>query len=64
MRNGKFKYQDSQSNEFIVKRIDSIHVDSCKNMNVVLYSKINWKSDCKYEMTIYKVNDSLYNPII
>jgi hypothetical protein len=64
IKNGSFKYLDSQSNEFIVQRRDSIQVDSCKSVNFVIHSKINWKSDCEYEMTIYKVNDTLYNPII
>ncbi len=64
IKNGSFKYLDSRSNEFIVQRKDSIQVDSCKSVNFVIHSKINWKSDCEYEMTIYKVNDTLYNPII
>lgn len=64
IKNGNFKYLDSQSNEFIVQRKDSIQIDSCKSVNFVIHSKINWKSDCEYEMTIYKVNDTLYTPII
>lgn len=64
IKNGKFKYLDSQSNEFIVKRIDSIQVDSCTTVNFVYHSKIHWKSECEYEMTVFKVNDSLYNQIL
>lgn len=64
VKNGKFKYIDSQSNEFIVKRTDSIQIDSCLTKSLVFYSKIKWKSDCDYEMEIYKVSDSLFNPLI
>lgn len=64
VKNGIFKYFDSQSDIIFIKRIDSIQIDSSSTYNMVFHSKIKWKSDCDYEMTIYKVNDSLFNPII
>lgn len=61
VQNGKFKYLDSQSNEVIITRKDSIEIDSCEAINLIIHSKIRWKSDCEYEMTILKVSDSLYD---
>lgn len=64
VQNGKFKYFDPKSNEVIITRKDSIQIDSCKAMNLIIHSKIRWKSDCEYEMTILKVSDSLLNFVI
>ena len=57
IKNGKFRYFDSSSNEAIEIRTDSIQIDSFPNIGLTLYSKVKWTSECNYEATVYKVSD-------
>ncbi len=64
IKNGTFKYLDSRSNEIIVKRRDSIQIDSSKSENFWFKSKVNWTSECDYQLTIVEVNDSSFDLIL
>lgn len=64
IKNGKFKYFDSTSNEIIEIRKDSMQIDSSSNLGLAYYSKIKWTSECAYEMTVYKVNNPEFEFLI
>src|SRR5690606_22847991 len=55
-KNGTFKYYDNEKNEIFEIRKDSIQVDSCPALGLILYSKVKWLSDCNYQTTLYKSN--------
>lgn len=64
IKNGKFKYSDSSSNEVIEIRKDSIQIDSFPSIGLSYQSKVKWTSDCNYQITIFKVNDPEFDSLI
>lgn len=63
-KNGKFTYSDPEYADLITERNDSLQIDSYLNMGWKLTSRINWLTDCKYEIEYIKVNDPKMESLI
>jgi hypothetical protein len=61
---GKFTYSDPDYADLITIRNDSIQIDSYPKMGWEMTSKVEWLTDCKYEILYIKVNDSKMESLI
>lgn len=63
-KNGTFKYTDKDYGDLITVRLDTLQTDTYPESNEVIKSRINWLSDCKYEMEVIEVNKEFLKSLI
>lgn len=63
-KTGTFKYSNSKYSEWIVKRTDSIQIETNSKTGVIIHSLVEWKSDCEYTLTCKSVSKSDLENII
>ncbi|NQY31117.1 MAG: hypothetical protein HRT69_16830 [Flavobacteriaceae bacterium] len=61
---GKFTYSDPDYADLITIRTDSLQIDSYPKMGWEMTSRIEWLTDCKYEIVYIKVNDPKMESLI
>ena len=61
---GKFTYSDPDYADLITIRTDSLQIDSYPKMGWEMTSRIEWLTDCKYEIEYIKVNDPKMESLI
>jgi hypothetical protein len=53
-KTGNFRYKDAPYTDWMVTRNGCCQVESNKTLNWVVEGTVEWKSDCKYELTYTK----------
>jgi len=61
---GKFTYSDPDYSDLITVRTDSFQIDSYPKMDWEMTSRVEWLTDCKYEIVYIKVNDPKMESLI
>ena len=61
---GKFTYSDPDYADLITVRTDSLQIDSYPKMGWAMTSRVEWLTDCKYEIIYIKVNDPKMKSLI
>ena len=60
-KTGTFKYEDTNLVNWVIKRNDSLQVETDKITNKETIASVHWISDCQYKLTYLKVIDSSMN---
>ncbi|WP_345170424.1 hypothetical protein [Algibacter aquimarinus] len=55
---GDFKYSNPEYSEWIINRTDSTQIETSTKTGIKIFSSVDWKSDCEYILTSYKVLNS------
>lgn len=63
-KTGEFIYSNSEYADWIIKRTDSIQIETNTKTGIEVRSSINWISDCSYTLTCNSVNSSNLKNII
>lgn len=53
-KTGTFKYRDSNRDDWVITRNDSIQIESNTRTGVKIIGSIKWQSDCKFILTYEK----------
>ncbi|WP_040279035.1 hypothetical protein [Psychroserpens damuponensis] len=57
-KSGSFKYKNTDYHEWTFIRNDTLQIEENSASGVIIYSKIEWLTDCKYKLICTKVDNS------